>query len=1320
MKVPHQASEPRIHPPCQAVEVGTTVGMHLTGGKFHSAFEDFDMEPFSRISNMFSAGHKFVHTLYAYRSVSKTIPPNANTAEAPPNATAAQEKEIMERNDDNNERIMDVLRPEINKLKDTMIFVGSFVIVFKNAIIYLASNDLKGKPVPDQVYRTLVNALGIFIKLDHLKDVKTCYNNDFQRYKQAVNIQSKKLALSENNDIVEQISRLQMFLSHPDPRRAKNLIFLTLQEEIKHVAGHESVMVDLIGYCLEAIDKGAYMKPDEFNMLVISIAYFMLILDGRSDVYNSIDVFQYKKIDVPKIRELFLRYPIIPLYFEVTINLLNVIERSSHFDRVTMSQDWGDLVPDATIAIHNVSAQWSRIKNEFMEFAPKLIMLLHNIENFSFTKSLDVHTIERAKVVYNMTKEGLQYLHKWNSVIIRSMAWKYSHPAPMEHLIEMEADFTAQEFEYDKILKYNFTKTELSMLSDIIGMIKSISGLFDEVKADFASILRFHMHHEIQQLVQGTMLPVLHRMDKRKRGLLPHILMTRQLNADWVDDEEPIEDYKAYSRKMGDITAKHPARVVGPNYLQLQHLRWDVYKLCREDSPARGGNGLLFMGKADLEEEDIRVFSEFYDESFFYPYMIDFSGTLRSVSDISYLWYREIFLENTRCIQFPIDACMPFMMIERVLTSRSESSSHIVHTSYSLPLVENIFYILDIYNDAAYQSLYVLKQQYLYDEIEAEANLVFDQIILRISNDVFSHYKDLAAYSKLDKVYKDQLTLWGLLNMRVNKRQFDIPVAQRCIELLGRTIDLNFIIKQHVNNLFLHDIELAFSRLDAVGITGLTEFALVISIIEETHSMLSEHLTLDPFLSLFKEHNETYDPKATRGFINSFLAKNVMGNLLPNFNYNIFTHRFVKAQMLIKAFESNTEYIPYEDDHFGFGKVCGKAYATFVELTRSNFSKDHLVDIFRVSGSYLDIPYIFDECITFCWNNMLELHEYSAAVRKDISSLEMPKVGTKCEEMFDTLFHKFKEMLLFEDLKTSMFQSFKEIGNAFAFMRMLNDLSVVTDQYKFLAAAPFLASCPTTCVTKLDRRAMTGAQSVIDIDTLTKTCPLGKSFNDVMIAAEEIDGLVKDPLTINNIPELNFRVINSMSRTTEKIYLLHVFIRNVGSCMKELHLDEEWGNEYDQVDHELDFKNTTGEFYRLWSMLNFIFLADDITNHTPACILDGETNLPVNNEDEFGHGFAIAGCLFLHLLEQRKKFDLFDYSRLVANLYEFEKLGTGTQANQNEDEMNELQDSMKSFLSNYTIDKMVQDEMSGLLESCCPHNAIPIGTMRPPDTDYEE
>lgn len=60
--------------------------------------------------------------------------------------------------------------------------------------------------------------------------------------------------------------------------------------------------------------------------------------------------------------------------------------------------------------------------------------------------------------------------------------------------------------------------------------------------------------------------------------------------------------------------------------------------------------------------------------------------------------------------------------------------------------------VLDVYNDAAECGLYVLGKQYLYDELEAEVNLGFDQWAYLMAEDVYSYFKNKAASQVLDKV----------------------------------------------------------------------------------------------------------------------------------------------------------------------------------------------------------------------------------------------------------------------------------------------------------------------------------------------------------------------------------------------------------------------------------------------------------------------------------------------------------------------------------------------------------------------------------------
>lgn len=56
-----------------------------------------------------------------------------------------------------------------------------------------------------------------------------------------------------------------------------------------------------------------------------------------------------------------------------------------------------------------------------------------------------------------------------------------------------------------------------------------------------------------------------------------------------------------------------------------------------------------------------------------------------------------------------------------------------------------VLYPLDLYNDSAHYALTVFKKQFLYDEVEAEVNLCFDQFVYKLSEQIFAYYKQLAA-----------------------------------------------------------------------------------------------------------------------------------------------------------------------------------------------------------------------------------------------------------------------------------------------------------------------------------------------------------------------------------------------------------------------------------------------------------------------------------------------------------------------------------------------------------------------------------------------
>jgi hypothetical protein len=93
--------------------------------------------------------------------------------------------------------------------------------------------------------------------------------------------------------------------------------------------------------------------------------------------------------------------------------------------------------------------------------------------------------------------------------------------------------------------------------------------------------------------------------------------------------------------------------------------RSQLHALCDETSVYRQKKGLL--RQADLEREDVQSLETFYKESYFYPYLLNYQDTLKNVSDMGDLWYREFYLELTKCVQFPIEMSLPWILVELVI-----------------------------------------------------------------------------------------------------------------------------------------------------------------------------------------------------------------------------------------------------------------------------------------------------------------------------------------------------------------------------------------------------------------------------------------------------------------------------------------------------------------------------------------------------------------------------------------------------------------------------------------------------------------------------
>jgi len=330
--------------------------------------------------------------------------------------------------------------------------------------------------------------------------------------------------------------------------------------------------------------------------------------------------------------------------------------------------------------------------------------------------------------------------------------------------------------------------------------------------------------------------------------------------------------------------------------------------------------------------------------------------------------------------------------------------------------------------------------------------------------------------------------------------------------------------------------------------------------------------------------NESFNPKAIRGLMNAHIVKSVTQDLLPNFSYNIFTQRFVKSPLVLKP----CDYVKAPkatSSSFGFGALCGKAYENYAKLTLSYFGKPHLEALGRISGSYLDISFIIEECLNFIWAKLVELRDYFTVICQNLPPVSLPRANLRSEECFGYFESKLNVLLEFEDVKKGLFQNIRELGNTVAFIQMLSEVTESNDQLKFMMAAPILGLSPDSVVLRQDQK-LRGIQG-ISIETLTKNSPIGKVLTEVLVAAKDTHQYCRCPTTLNSIPDLSYRIINSISRATDRTHILYGFVRKVHTFLEELNLEEDWGKKYSSS--ALDTENAQ-DFSRFWSAINFVYL----------------------------------------------------------------------------------------------------------------------------------
>ncbi|MEQ2183679.1 Cytoplasmic FMR1-interacting protein 2 [Goodea atripinnis] len=359
-------------------------------------------------------------------------------------------------------------------------------------------------------------------------------------------------------------------------------------------------------------------------------------------------------------------------------------------------------------------------------------------------------------------------------------------------------------------------------------------------------------------------------------------------------------------------------------------------------------------------------------------------------------------------------------------------------------------------------------------------------------------------------------------------------------------------------------------------LTSGQELEWLLEINRLTHRLLSKHMTLDSFDAMFREANHNVSAPYGRITLHVFWELNF--DFLPNYCYNGSTNRFVRTA------------IPFTQ-----------------EPQRDKPANVQPYYLYGSKGTILQyVKTLIEVMPKIC---RLPRHEYGSP------------------GILEFFHHQLKDIIEYAELKTDVFQSLREVGNAILFCLLIEQaLEEVCD---LLHAAPFQNILPRVYIKGRQKlRLLTVSEFGKNTAAIC-----GRAFRALVLCdyaeGERLEVRMKR-LEAKYAPlHLQIAIAREGDLLTKErlccgLSMFEVILTRIRSFLQ----DGVWRgppptNGVMHVDECM-------EFHRLWSAMQFVY-----------CIPVGTHEFTA--EQCFGDGLNWAGCAIIVLLGQQRRFDLFDF-----------------------------------------------------------------------------
>ncbi|KAI3351929.1 hypothetical protein L3Q82_020759, partial [Scortum barcoo] len=1111
----------------------------------------------SSMNEMLEEGHEYAVMLYTWRSCSRAIPQVKCNEQ--PNRVEIYEKTV------------EVLEPEVTKLMKFMYFQRKAIERFCSEVKRLCHAERRKDFVSEAYLLTLGKFINMFAVLDELKNMKCSVKNDHSAYKRAAQF-LRKMADPQS---IQESQNLSMFLAN------HNRITQCLHQQLEVIPGYEELLADIVNICVDYYENKMYLTPSEKHMLLKVMGFGLYLMDGNVSNIYKLDA--KKRINLSKIDK-FFKLQVVPLFGDMQIELSRYIETSAHYEE--NKSKW-TCTQSSISPQYNLCEQMVQIREDHIRFISELARY-SNSEVVTGSGLDSQKSDEEYRELFDLALRGLQLLSKWSTHVMEVYSWKLVHPT--DKFCNKDCPGTAEE--YERATRYNYTSEEKFALVEVIAMIKGLQVLMGRMESVFNQAIRNTIYAALQDFAQMTLREPLRQAVRKKKNVLISVLQAiRKTVCDWEGAREPPNDPCLRGEKdpKGGFDIKVPRRAVGPSSTQLYMVRTMLESLIADKS---GSKKTL---RSSLDGPIVVAIEDFHKQSFFFTHLLNFSEALQQCCDLSQLWFREFFLELTmgRRIQFPIEMSMPWILTDHILETKEPS------------MMEYVLYPLDLYNDSGYYALTKFKKQFLYDEIEAEVNLCFDQFVYKLADQIFAYYKAMAGSVLLDKRFRAECKNYGVIIPYPPSNRYETLLKQRHVQLLGRSIDLNRLITQRISAAMYKSLDHAISRFESEDLTSIVELEWLLEINRLTHRLLSKHMTLDSFDAMFREANHNVSAPYGRITLHVFWELNF--DFLPNYCYNGSTNRFVRTAIPFTQEPQRDKPANVQPYYLYGSKPLNIAYSHIYSSYRNFVGPPHFKTICRLLG-YQGIAVVMEELLkivkSLLQGTILQYVKTLIEVMPKICRLPRHEYGSP--GILEFFHHQLKDIIEYAELKTDVFQSLREVGNAILFCLLIEQALSQEEVCDLLHAAPFQNILPRVYIKEGERLEVRMKRLEAKYAPLHLVPLIERLGTPQQIAiAREGDLLTKERLCCGLSM---FEVILTRIRS----FLQDGVWRGPPPTNGVMHVDE------------------CMEFHRLWSAMQFVY-----------CIPVGTHEFTA--EQCFGDGLNWAGCAIIVLLGQQRRFDLFDF-----------------------------------------------------------------------------